>query len=123
MLLVAGAMSAVADADARDPALYPAAQCAALWYGFDDYAQLSAFLDRTESDLARAEAFRAVAYRLDGGETGRVDAFIAQQRRLMVSMIDAMIYGGDEPSRDIFRRLTQTCESFAGQHPETQGLR
>jgi hypothetical protein len=108
---------------AQDEALYPAAQCAALWYGFDDYARVSRTLDRTEGDLARAEAFRAIAYRLDGGRTDRVDAFVQEQRVLMRSMIDAMIYGGDEFSRDLFRRLSETCETFAGTHPETEALR
>ena len=104
-------------------ALYPAAQCAALWYGFDDYAARSAFVDRVEGDLERADAFRAVAYRLDGGRTARVDDYVATQRPLMLSMIDAMIYGGDRQSRDLFRRLTQTCDRLAAAHPETEALR
>jgi hypothetical protein len=44
---------------AEDPALFPAAQCAALWFGQDDYAQVSAWLDRDPKDLALAEAFAA----------------------------------------------------------------
>ena len=116
--VTAGEMAEISDA-----ARYPAAQCAALWYGFDDYARLSAFLDRNDGDLARAEAFRDVAYRLDGGRTERVDAFVTGQRRLMTRMIEAMIYGGDEQSRDVFRRLAATCESLAAEHPETEALR
>ncbi len=108
-----------ADADA----LYPAAQCAALWFGYDDYARWSAYLDRDPGDLARARAFRAVAYSLNGGRTGPVDAYVAEQRRLMASMIEAMIYGGDRQSRDLFDRLTQTCADLAADHPETEALR
>ena len=127
--LAVAVVPAVAAADTpandatSDQALYPAAQCAALWYGFDDYARLSAMLDRNEGDPERAEAFKAVAYRLDSGRTDRVDAFVKEQRGLMLTMIDAMIYAGDEPSRDLFRRLTETCESFAAKHPETEALR
>lgn len=123
-LIAAGALAEDAERDtSRDVALYPAAQCAALWYGFDDYARLSAFLDRHEGDLDRADAFRAVAYRLDSGATARVDAFVAEQRRLMSSLIEAMIHGGDDQSRDVFDRLAQTCEGLATRHPETEALR
>ena len=64
-----------------DPALFPAAQCAALWFGQDDYAQVSAWLDRDPKDLALAEAFRQVALRQTTQGPAAIDAFIQSQRR------------------------------------------
>ncbi|SFP06251.1 hypothetical protein [Tranquillimonas alkanivorans] len=98
----------------EDEALYPAAQCAALWLGFSDYIGGTA-----EADLGRA--FRDVAVRLSG-DAARVDAFIAEQRPLMSLMIDAHVWEQDEDSRDIFERLAQTCEAFGARHPETRAL-
>jgi hypothetical protein len=106
---------------ADDPALYPAAQCAALWFGWDDLARASTLLDRTVGDLARAEAFRSVAHRLTTASEASIDAFIADQRRLMMQMIDEGLYGGGE-SRDVMERLLQTCEDFGAIQPETAGL-
>ena len=107
---------------ADDPALYPAAQCAALWFGWDDLARASTLLDRTPGDLARAEAFRGVAHRLTSASAASVDAFIADQRGLMMQMIDEGLYGGGE-SRDLMERLLQTCQDFGATQPETAGLR
>ena len=105
---------------ADDPALYPAAQCAALWFGWDDLARGSTLLDRTPGDLARAEAFRRIAFRLTTTGTASVDVFIADQRGLMMQMIDEGLYGGGE-SRDLMERLLQTCEDFGAMQPETAG--
>ena len=106
---------------ADDPALYPAAQCAALWFGWDDLARASTLLDRTPGDLARAETFRSVAHRLTTASAASVDAFIADQRGLMMQMIDEGLYGGGE-SRDLMERLLQTCQDFSATQPETARL-
>ena len=118
-ILTAGAGSA----DDLAGAAVGAARCAAFWYGYDDYAQRSGFLDRHPGDTERARAFRSVAYRLDGGDHARVDAYLAENRGLMELTMEAMIYGGDSQSRDIFDRLTQTCDDLAARHPETRDLR
>jgi hypothetical protein len=44
------------------------------------------------------------------------------QRPLMETMIDAVVYGSDGPSRDVFERLTKTCKDFGQEHPETRDL-
>ena len=103
--LVLAAMPALAG---DDPARYPAAQCAAFWLGWDDYATRSALMDRTPGDLDRAERFRAEAHRLTLDTPAAIDAFIAQQRPLMMRLIDEAIYAPGE-SRSLMERLLQTC--------------
>jgi hypothetical protein len=106
---------------ATDPALYPAAQCAAFWFGWDDHAHRSTLLDPTPGDLARAEAFARVTRSLTTGTPQAVDAFIADQRGLMMQMIDDAMYGAGE-SRSLMERLMQTCADFGATRPETAGL-
>ena len=121
-LALAVALAGAAQA-ADDPALFPAAQCAALWFGQDDYAQLSPYLDRDPKDLALAEAFRAVALRLTIQGPAAIDAFIAAQRDQMSLLVEAFIFGGDRPSRDLYESLMQDCADFAAKQPETRDLR
>ena len=99
---------------------YPAAQCAAFFYGRDDYARRSTYLTRTPGDLDLALGFRDVAVRLNGGAAGEVDTFIAQERKTMAFLFEAFIFGGDEQSRDIHDRLIETCVDYAAQTPETK---
>jgi len=106
---------------AQDP-VYPAAQCAAFWYGYADYADLSPYLDASPTDLEAAEAFREVALRL-AGDASEVEQFISEQRPQMVRLMESYIFDGDVQSRDIFERLTATCEDFAADHPETRNLK
>lgn len=120
--LALAAILAVPALAADDPALYPAAQCAALWFGWDDLARPSTLLDRTPGDLARAQAFRSVALRLTTTGAASVDAFIADQRGLMMQMIDDGLYGAGE-SRSLMERLLQTCEAYGATQPETAPLR
>ena len=103
-------------------ALYPAAQCAAFWYGYADYAKLSPYLDFEQSDVEAAEAFRAVALRLSAPET-EVITFIDAERPRMTRLMESYIYDGDAQSRDIFERLSATCQDFAARHPETRDLK
>lgn len=103
---------------AHDPAPYPSAQCAALWFGWDDLARVSTLLDRSPGDLARAEAFRRVAYRLTSASAASVDDFIADQRGLMMQMIDEGMYGSGE-SRSLMEQLLQTCDDYGATQPET----
>ena len=121
-LALAVALAGAAQA-ADDPALFPAAQCAALWFGQDDYAQLSPYLDRDPKDLALAEAFRAVALRLTTQGPAAIDAFIAAQRDQMRLLVEAFIFGGDRSSRDLYDSLMQDCSDFAAKQPETRDLR
>ena len=118
-LLIAATQAKAAD----DPARFPAAQCAALWYGQNDYAHASAFLPPDPHDVRLADAFRAVALRLTTGTPATIDAFIAKQRPLMAFMVEAYIYGGDKPSRDLYESLMQDCAAFAADQPETRSLR
>jgi hypothetical protein len=105
-----------------DRALYPAAQCAAFWFGWDDFARASTLLDRSAGDLARAEAFRQAALTLTTTGPEAVDAFIARQRPLMFAMIDDAILG-NSVSADLMERLLGTCDDFAATRPELDGLR
>jgi hypothetical protein len=121
-LALAVALAGAAQA-ADDPALFPAAQCAALWFGQDDYAQISTYLDRDPKDLQLAEAFRAVALRQTTQGPAAIDAFLAQQRDQMRLLVEAFIFGGDRPSRDLYESLMQDCADFAATQPETRDLR
>lgn len=73
-------------------------------------------------DLARAEAFRQVAHRLTTVGSASVDAFIAEQRGLMMQMIDEGLYS-DGPGRRLMERLLQTCGDFGATQPETADWR
>lgn len=114
-------LAAGAPAQAADGALYPAAQCAAFWLGWDDIARASAFLDARDDDLERAQAFRAAAIRLGGGDVSAIDRFIAQERPGMALMVEAALYG-DKISERAQQRLLQTCADFAATQPETRDL-
>ena len=116
---VLGVGAAQAD---RDLSIYPAAQCAALWLGYSDYAARSHYLSVDPTDATRAAAFRAVALRLGTSPRDRIDAYIADQRPLMETMVEAMIFGRDRQSADVFEALGETCKSFAKDHPETRKL-
>ncbi|MCR8826400.1 hypothetical protein [Pseudosulfitobacter koreensis] len=107
---------------ASDPSLYPAAQCAALWLGYSDYAARSLYLEVDPTDAARAAAFRAVAIRLGTSSRAEIDIYIAEQRPLMELLVEAMIFGRDRQSADVFEALGETCQSFAKDHPETRKL-
>lgn len=100
---------------------YPAAHCAAYWLGWDDFAKASRFLPRDATDLARAEAFRAVAIRLAGGKAAMVDDFLASERANMALMIEAAMYR-DRISEKLQRRLLQTCADYAETQAETRDL-
>lgn len=116
------AVAGLAQAEGSRAAFYPAAQCAAFWQGRWDYAHESPYLDEDATDLDRAAAFRAVAIRLNEESAPEIDAFIAEQRPLMVMLFDAMIYYGDGTSRDLHDRLLETCERFGAGQPETADL-
>jgi len=122
-LAALAAMTAAAGAGPRDPALFPAAQCAALWFGQDDYARASTLLPRSPGDLALAQAFRQIALRQTTQGQAAIDAFIAQQRPVMAFMVEAYIYGSDRQSRDLYESLSRDCADFAARQPETKDLR
>ncbi len=112
-MLLCGAVSA-------DDFRYPAAQCAALMLGMAEYSHDSAFFDSNPDPLTdRAAAFRAVAIRQNGGDAGPVDTAIADQRPQMTRLLDAYIVRFDDQSRDIFRRLLQTCQEVTIEYPES----
>lgn len=118
--LTLGVLVGSAGVAAEQDALYPAAQCAALWYGYGDYARASTYLDGQDEAYATAEKFRQAAVRLNDGATAGIDSFVAEQRRLMALMIEAYIYGHDKQSQDLFESLSQTCSDFAATQPETR---
>lgn len=101
-----------------DPALYPAAQCAAFWLGFSDYAKRSPFLDYDPDDVNRSETFRDIALHLSPDRAAEIDARIASERPAMALLAEAVIYGGDAQSRTVFEKLTGRCERFADGYPE-----
>ena len=106
----------------RNLSIYPAAQCAASWAGYSDYGQASAHLDHNPQDIYRASAFRLVALRLATATAEEIDRHIAEQRPLMVSMLDGVFYRSGRTSQKVFDRLTETCARFGAQHPETRDL-
>ena len=95
-------------ADADLAAYVLPAQCAAFWLGRDDFARVSAYLDRNAYDLPLAQEFRDVAVQLNGGAAKLVDAFIAQERPAMAQLIEAAILG-DRQSTDLHERLVLRC--------------
>lgn len=117
-----GAVAGLAQAWDRDGAIYPAAQCAAFWLGRHDYAVQSGTFEADPTDIARGEAFRAAAVRLSGGASAEVDAYVAEQRPMMVMMFDAMIWAADETSGEIHDDLLATCAAFGATQPETTDL-
>ncbi len=106
-----------------DKAIYPAAQCAAFWLGFNDYAKRSPFLDSNPDYLAQADAFRRIALRLNPARAAEIEQTIRDQRDDMALLTEAVIYANDKQSRKVFETLAQTCESFANAHPETRDLK
>ena len=84
------------------------AQCAAFWYGRDDFAGVSAYLDRNDLDAELAARFRDAAVAANGGLAGPVDAFIADERDAMAWLVEAAILG-DPQSRDLHDRLVERC--------------
>ena len=106
---------------AEGGALYPAADCAAFWFGYGDYAAVSPVLDEQPAAYDQAKAFRAAAIRLTG-DAQAVDAHIARWRPDMARMMDAYIGYADRPSREMFERLSETCKDFARTQPETRLL-
>jgi hypothetical protein len=84
------------------------AQCAAFWYGRDDFARVSAYLDRNDQDVVLAGRFRDAAVALNGGQARPIDAFIARERGAMAWLVEAAILG-DPQSRDLHDRLVARC--------------
>lgn len=106
---------------AKTDPFYPAAQCAAYWLGRNDFAAKSAFLDSDATDVIRADAFRAVAIRQNGGDAAPIDDFLDSERSNMALMIEAAIYR-DRISDRLQRRLLVTCADFAATQDETRAL-
>ena len=115
------AVVAASGALAQDK-LPPAAQCAAFWYGYAEYAERSPYLDIDPRDRQFADAFRAAAVRVADPDAS-VDRFIEDQRPLMLQLVDAYIYSSDRQSRDLFERQLATCSDVAANHPETREFR
>ncbi|MGO4915545.1 hypothetical protein [Pseudogemmobacter sp. W21_MBD1_M6] len=115
-----GVLAAPPGVAATQDALYPAAQCAALWYGYGDYAKASAYLEGEDEAHATADGFYRTAIRLNDGAAAAIDSFVAEQRPLMALMIEAYIYGHDKQSQDLFESLSQICSDFAATQPETR---
>lgn len=103
---------------AEDPAIYPGAQCAAFWYGFSDFTQLTPFMTVNPRDVAQAETFREIALRLAPDRRSEIEQTIAEQRPQMALLAEAMIYGDDTQSMEIFQNLAETCERFAAENAD-----
>ncbi|MFC2968642.1 hypothetical protein [Acidimangrovimonas pyrenivorans] len=101
----------------------PAAECAALWYGRDDYAKRSAYLDADPGGVELARAFRDAAVRLNGGDAAPVDAFIARERRYWALLTESYVYAGDPDSRKLYHDQLDRCDAVAAAQPETRALR
>ncbi|MEL7260317.1 MAG: hypothetical protein AAGK69_02995 [Pseudomonadota bacterium] len=121
MIVGAALVAAPAQAE-RNPSIYPAAQCAAFWLGYADYARASAYLDFDPTDLGRANAFRAVALRLATATPAEIETYVDTQRPLMASLMEAVIYTRSRSAQTVFERLTTTCKTFGAAHVETRDL-
>lgn len=108
-------------ASAGEPVLHPAAQCAAYWLGRDDFARRSTLLRTDPGDPARAAAYRAVAVRLNGGDTALIDAFLSRERSAMALVVEAASWG-DRTSEGVQERLLDTCAAYAATQAETRHL-
>ncbi len=115
------ALAAAANAQSPD-ALYPAAQCAAFWFGRDDYARSSAYLPVEPTDITRAQAYRSAAVHLNDDNAAEIDAFIRDLRPTMTFMFDAYVFGADAQAQDMHDRLTRICAEAAPLYPETKNL-
>ncbi len=101
---------------------YPsAAQCSAFWLGRADYAAATTNLDGEEEARALGYAFQAAAVRMSE-DSAAIKKSIADQRPLMLLLLDAFIYENDKQSREISERLTDGCGALASQLPETRDL-
>ena len=116
VLALAGGLPAAA---AGAAAVNPAADCAALWLGYGDYAGISAFLDGQQEAYDTAALFRSAAIR-ENGDAQAVDAHIAKVRHDMALMVEAHVELADPQSRDLFERFSQTCQDLADSLPEFQ---
>ncbi|MHC0054086.1 hypothetical protein [Actibacterium sp. D379-3] len=118
LVAVSGAAHAASDAQR---ALFPAAQCAAFWLGYGDFQSRYAIASGDAADAYRVAAdFRAAAIRLGGGDATAVDAYISEQRPLMLLMNKSFMIDGNRESQDMFDRLARTCDDFATTQPETR---
>ena len=103
---------------ADDSAIYPGAQCAAFWYGFSDFTHLTPFMTVNPRDIEQAESFREIAFRLAPDRRSEIEQTIAEQRPQMALLAEAMIYGDDAQSMEIFQNLAETCERFAAENAD-----
>lgn len=125
LALCGGACAAASQVQGAVPAVapqaaYPAAECAALWLGTDDYAARSPFLGADPGRARVARGFRAVAVQLNGGDARPVDRLIARQRRYWAQVNDAFIRLGDADARDLYTRQLRLCDAYAATRPETR---
>ncbi len=112
-----------APAPAQTENLFPAPECAAFWGAYQAVQTRYAITEPPDGWAAQAAAgFRAVALRLAGGDTARVEREIAREYPVMVDMLEAYQIDGDATARDMFLRLTRICGEFAARHPETQAF-
>lgn len=120
-VLFAGAMAGPAGAAAEGPAFFPAAQCAAFWSAYADFQRRYAIAEPPDgSSDAAAAAFGKAAIRLNRGDAAEIDSYIKEQKPLMMLLHKSFMIDGDPDSRDMFTRLSRTCEDFAATQPETR---
>ena len=122
MRLAAGAVVLAVGTGAAFAQPYPdAVQCAAYWLGRADYAAATTYLPGEDSAHTIGEAFRLVALRLSDDPV-KTEAYIEDQRGLMMLLLDAHIYSNDSQSRDLSERLIARCGELAMTYGETRDL-
>ncbi|MEX5727022.1 hypothetical protein Ga0609869_000375 [Rhodovulum iodosum] len=101
-------------AGAQPDPTYPATECAALWSAMADFRARYA-IDAAPPDEARemAEAFRAAAIGLAGGDAADVDRRINAMRPDLMLLLRSYIIDGWRDSREQFLRRAEICRRFA----------
>ena len=91
-----------------------ATDCAAFWYGRDDFARRSRGLPRDPADLARAHKAEGEALR-EGGTAAQ--SAIEAGRGDMALIFEASIELNDGQSRNLQQSLTASCTAFTDALP------
>lgn len=88
--------------------------CAAFWYGRDDYARRSKLMPRNPSDQRMAKQAEAAAIRKNG-ETALDE--IGASRTDMALIFEASIELQDQQSHELAERMTANCVDLSATLP------
>ena len=112
--LLASALLALASAQGAAAQALTATECAAYWYGRDDYAKRSKVLPRNPADLARAQQAERAAVGAGGDAAA---AAIQSQRGDMKLLFEAVVELGDAQSRALQEQTAAGCTALGATLP------